>query len=205
MYSSFNRSESPLAVVAVIVFISYQSCDVVAAFPQDGRQLYGAHSSFPKLKMASFHCWPWISFPFLIFIRLLTQTPECTFLKSKTNSIRPLYSHQCRHTYHRPTPVCSPLPSTLKSVREPRPESLYPPAHWTRQRGAGFAAHYHFIELITIRILTLNAGWGAGRSSAWIAPSNFCLEQLWRGYWICQAWTLWQGNKVHKVGQVWHS
>lgn len=103
--------------------------------PQDGSQLSGAHSRFFKLKMASFHCWPWISFPFLPIIRLLTQTSESIFLKSKTNLIKPLYSHRCRHTYHCLTPVCSLLQSTLKSVREPRPESLYPPTHWTRQEG----------------------------------------------------------------------
>lgn len=153
--------------------------------------------------MASFHCWPWIVFPFLIIIRLLTQTPESIFLKSKTNSIRPLYSRRCRHTYRCLTPVCSLLPTTLKSVREPGPESLYPPAHWNRQGGAGFAAHYRFIELITIRIITLNAGWGAGRFSARIARSNFSPERRWRGYWICQAWTLWHRNELHKVSRGW--
>lgn len=49
-----------------------------------------------------------------------------------------------------------------------------------------------------IRIITLNVGWGTGRSSAWIAGSNFSPEWHWRGYWICQAWTLWHSNKVHK-------
>lgn len=153
--------------------------------------------------MASFHCWPWISFPFYIIIRLLTQTLESIFLKSKTNSIRRLYLRRCRHTSRCLTPVCSLLPSTLKSAREPGPESLYPPAHWTRQGGAGFAAHYRFIELITIRIITLNAGWGVGRFSPWIARSNFSSEQRWRGYWICQIWTLWHCNKLHKVSWGW--
>lgn len=32
-----------------------------------------------KKKRFSFHCWPRISFPFLIIIRLLTQTPESIF------------------------------------------------------------------------------------------------------------------------------
>lgn len=106
-------------------------------------------------------------------------------------------------TYRCLTPVCSLLPSTLKSVRESGPESLYLPAHWSRQGGAGFAAHYRFIELITIRIITLNAGWGAGRFSAQIARSNFSPERRWRGYWICQAWTLWHRNELHKVSWGW--
>lgn len=106
-------------------------------------------------------------------------------------------------TYRCLTPVCSLLPSTLKSVRESGAESLYPPTRWSRQGGAGFAAHYRFIELITIRIITLNAGWGAGRFSARIARSNFSPERRWRGYWICQAWTLWHRNELHKVSWGW--
>lgn len=89
-------------------------------------------------------------------------------------------------------------------MRESGPESLYPPAHWSRQGGAGFAAHYRFIELITIRIITLNAGWGAGRFfSVQIAWSNFSPEWRRRGYWICQAWTLWHRNELHKVSWGW--
>lgn len=42
-----------------------------------------------------------------------------------------------------------------------------------------------------------------GRSPARIAWSNFSSERRWRGYWICQAWTLWHGNEVHKVSQGW--
>lgn len=42
-----------------------------------------------------------------------------------------------------------------------------------------------------------------GRSPARIAWSNFSSERQWRGYWICQAWTLWHGNEVHKVSQGW--
>lgn len=146
--------------------------------------------------MTSIHRCPCISFPFLLLIRLLTQTPESIFLKSKTNSIRALYLHQCRHTYRRLTPACSILLLTLKSVREPRPESLYGPAHWTRQGGVpGFAAHYLFIELIMIRIITFNVGWGksfflGGGVSKEDSSEQFLWEQQRKGYWICQAWTL---------------
>lgn len=69
--------------------------------------------------------------------------------------------------------------------------------------GAGFAAHYRFIELITIRIITLNVGWGAGRFSVHIARSDFSPEWRGTGYWICQAWTLWQRNELHKVSWGW--
>lgn len=46
-------------------------------------------------------------------------------------------------------------------------------------------------------------GWGAGRFSVHIARSDFSPE--WRGtsYWICQAWTLWQRNELHKVSWGW--
>lgn len=82
-------------------------------------------------------------------------------------------------------------------------KAYIPPLTGQGRGGARFAAHYRFIELITIRIITLNAGWGAGRFLVRIAWSNFSPEWRWRGYWICQAWTLWHHNELHKVSWGW--
>lgn len=46
-------------------------------------------------------------------------------------------------------------------------------------------------------------GWGAGRFSVHIARSDFSPEWRRTGYWICQAWTLWQRNELHKVSWGW--
>lgn len=90
------------------------------------------------------------------------------------------------------------------SQRESPDLKAYIPPLTNRGRGvAGFAAHYRFIELITIRIITLNVGWGAGRFSVHIARSDFSPEWRGTGYWICQAWTLWQRNELHKVSWGW--
>lgn len=106
-------------------------------------------------------------------------------------------------TYRCLTPVCSLLPSTLKSVRESGPESLYPPAQWSRQGGAGFAAHYRFIELITIRIITLNAGWGAGRFFGADRSKQFLPWTTVEGLLDLSGWTLWHRNELHKVSWGW--
>lgn len=63
-------------------------------------------------------------------------------------------------------------------------------------------AHYFFIELIMIRIITLNEGWGAGFPLG-LLGAIFIQAFLW-SYWVWQVWTLERSNFLQNLKGLGH-